>query len=106
MHETSEIVWLDAHGVLTLPELAEVCALQVGELQELVEVGALKPLQRDETACVFSAEVVMPLRKASQLRCDFDLDLFTAGLLLEHLLRIDALEIQVRALQMRMEHAP
>jgi hypothetical protein len=52
---------------------------------------------------VFSADYVMPLRKAGRLRRDFDLDLFTAGLLLDQLLRIDALETQVRALQARLE---
>lgn len=104
MQELSEIAWLDAHDVLTLPELAEACTLLAADLQELLEDGALKPLHRVDAAWVFSAELVMPLRKAGQLRRDFDLDLFTAGLLLEQLLRIDSLENQVHALQARLAH--
>jgi chaperone modulatory protein CbpM len=41
----------------------------------------------------------MPLRTAGKLRQDFDLDLFTVGLLLGYLNRIEALERQVRTLK-------
>lgn len=102
MRAVSEIVWLDAREVLTLPELAEACTVHAGELQELVDDGVLKPVQQDEPVWVFSAEYVMPLRRAGRLRRDFDLDLFTLGLLLGDLLRIDALEAQVRSLQARL----
>jgi hypothetical protein len=102
MHPMSEVVWLDAREALTLPELAEACALRAAELQELVDDGVVRPVQRDEPVWVFSADYVMPLRKAGRLRRDFELDLFTAGLLLDQLLRIDALETQVRALQARL----
>jgi chaperone modulatory protein CbpM len=102
MREVTEMIWLDAREVLTLSELEEACAVRAAELQELVDEGVLQPVQRGELVGVFSAEYVMPLRKASRLRQDFDLDLFTVGLLLEYLLRIDALETKVHSLQARL----
>lgn len=102
MRKVPEMVWLDARQVLTLSELEEACAVRAAELQELVDDGVLQPVQRGELIGVFSAEYVMPLRKASRLRQDFDLDLFTVGLLLEYLLRIDALETKVHSLQARL----
>ena len=100
----SDVVWLDARQAMTLAELAEACAVRAAELQELVDDGVVHPVQRDEPVWLFSADYVMPLRKASRMRRDFDLDLFTAGLLLDQLLRIDVLETQVRALQARLGH--
>lgn len=106
MVTVSETVWLDTREVLTLPELAQACALCAPELLELVDDGVLTPAQRDAPVWVFSAAYVMPLRKAARLRRDFDLDLFTVGLLLDHLLRIEALQAQVRALQARLPTSP
>lgn len=106
MREVTEMVWLDAREVLTLSELEEACAVRAAELQELVDEGVLQPVQRGELVGVFSAEYVMPLRKVSRLRQDFDLDLFTVGLLLEYLLRIDALETKVHSLQARLGQHP
>ena len=103
MHAVSEIVWSDGGEALTLTELAEACAVHAGELQELVDDGVVQPVERDERVWVFSAAYVVPLRKAGRLRRDFDLDLFTAGLLLDQLLRIDMLETQVRALEARLQ---
>jgi hypothetical protein len=40
----SEVVWLDAREALTLPELAEACALRAAELQELVDDGVVRPV--------------------------------------------------------------
>lgn len=102
MRTVSEMLWLDARDVLTLPELAEACAVQAAELQEMVDDGVLRPVQQDQPMWVFSAEYVMPLRKADRLRRAFDLDLFTVGLLTEHLLCIEALEAQVLALRARL----
>lgn len=103
MHPVSDdVVWLDARAVLTLAELSEACAMSADALQELVDDGALQPVQQGATLLVFSAECVMPLRKAGRLGRDFDLDLFTVGLLLDHMQRIEVLEAQVLHLQVRL----
>ena len=94
-----DVAWLDAREAVTLVELAHICALSVDELDELMDYGALVPMQDDRQERLFSAECAMPLRTAGKLRRDFDLDLFTVGLLLGYLNRIEALERQVQSLQ-------
>lgn len=98
-HQRIEVAWLDAREAVTLAELAQICALSLAELDELMDYGALVPKQDVRPERLFSAECVMPLRTAGKLRQDFDLDLFTVGLLLGYLNRIDALERQVRSLE-------
>lgn len=97
-----DVAWLDAREAVTLAELAQICALSVDELDELMDYGALVPMQDVRQERLFSAECAMPLRTAGKLRQDFDLDLFTVGLLLGYLNRIEALERQVRSLQARL----
>ena len=95
----AEWLWLDTRETVTLAELSQCCALSVAELQELMDYCALVPLAPAQPEPAFSAECVGPLRAASKLRLDFDLDLFTVAILLGNLVRIESLERQVRALQ-------
>ena len=97
-----EAAWLDERETLSLSELSRVCAMSAAELDELVGYGALVPLHRAEQELIFSAACVMPLRAAGNLRRDFDLDVFTVAILLDHLRRIEALEQQLRSLQARV----
>jgi chaperone modulatory protein CbpM len=90
--------WLETTGTVTLNDLAGMCGLATAELDELVEYGALQPMAAPASA-LFSAACVAPLRTAGRLRRDYDLDLFSVGLLLEYLSRIDTLEQQVQWLQ-------
>ena len=107
-----EWMWLDATETVTLSELARCCGMSTMELDELVDYKALPPMAPEPTQIplmferVFSAEWVTPLRKVSQLRQTYDLDLFTVAMLLNHLSRIETLEQQVRALQAQLVHAP
>ena len=99
---TPEITWLDARETVTLTDLSQVCGLSADELDELMEYGALVPLGPlvpVQTLCRFSADWVTPLRTASRLRRDFDLDLFSMGMLLGYLNRIEAMEREMRALR-------
>lgn len=93
--QASDLSWLVSGEVIALTELAGVCALSTSELDELVEYGALVPLQPAPQARMFSATCVVPLRTACKLRLDFDLDLFTVALILGYLQRIDTLEQQL-----------
>lgn len=97
--QQGEWLWLDARETVTVSELSQVCGMSPSELDELVDYGALVPLQAERHERVFSAEIVPPLRTAGKLRLDFDLDLFTAAILLDYLNRIEALERQVRSLR-------
>lgn len=62
-------------------------------------VNFLAPLAPTPLEPRFSADCAMPLRRAGKLRADYDLDLFTVGLLLDYLNRIDALEQQLQSLR-------
>ena len=94
-----EVAWLDARETVTLVELSRACGLSAAELDELVEYGALPPLQGDQPERAFSAEWVVPLRTAGRLRQDLDLDLFAVAILLGYLNRIEQLESEVKSLR-------
>jgi len=97
--EQAEWRWLDNRETVTLTELSQCCGMSEAELDELVDYCALVPMAPANQQVVFSAQWVMPLRAASKLRGDFDLDLFTVAILLGNLNRIEVLERQVHALQ-------
>ena len=98
-HQLPEWQSLDASDALSISELASVCRMSTDELNELVGYGALTPVSDSRQQSVFSADCVVPLRKANQLRIDFDLDVFTVGLLIGYLRRIDGLERQLKVLE-------
>jgi hypothetical protein len=90
---TDEWMWLDARRTVLGDELARMCGVTPDEIGELVEYGSLQVLPDGS----FRADVVVPLREAVRVRTQFDLDLFTAGLLLHYLQRIEHLEQELRA---------
>ncbi|GAB3478577.1 chaperone modulator CbpM [Polaromonas eurypsychrophila] len=97
--QQAEWMWLDERETVSLTELCSVCEISATELNELIEYGALVPLEADRPAQIFSAHSITQLRTAVKLRADFDLDLFAVAMLLGYLNRIEALERQVRSLQ-------
>ena len=101
-----EWIRLDASETVDTLELSQASGLSMAELEELVEYGALVPLSPGGDALLFSATVVVPVRTVARLRLDYDLDLFTAGMLLGYLGRIEGLERQLQSLraQVRYHH--
>ncbi|AMO24762.1 hypothetical protein GCM10027034_08870 [Ramlibacter solisilvae] len=96
---------LDVHETIPAQELCSACRISEDELKELLDYGALQPVAGE--TLVFSAEWVVPLRHATRLRRAFDLDLFTVGLIIEYLNRIEALEREVKALRAHLPaHQP
>jgi chaperone modulatory protein CbpM len=95
--QASEWQWLDARETIAADELCRACRITAQELEEVIGYGVLPPLPSQPR--VFAADWLMPLRAATQLRRDFDLDLFTMGLLLDYLHRIDELEREMRSLR-------
>lgn len=91
--------WPESGEFITHTELTQVCRISAAELDELVEYGALAPPQRQGEQLTFSRTCVASLRTASQLKQDYDLDLFTVALLLEQFRRIEELEREVRYLR-------
>jgi chaperone modulatory protein CbpM len=80
-------------------ELSMACAISVAELQELIEYGALAPLQPVQPEPLFAIGYLEPLRTAGKLRRDYDLDLFVVVIVMDYLQRIAQLEAQVHRLE-------
>ena len=91
--------WPEVGESITHSELSQVCRISTAEIDELVEYGALIPLERSPGQRTFSRACVGSLRTACKFRRDYDLDLFTVALLMDHLNRIEELERELRFLQ-------
>ena len=100
MHvQLSERHWLDASETIGAKDLCRSCFLTQDELDELVGYGVLEPLRGAGDDTMFRADCVPPLRTAARLGRLHDLDMFTVGLLLGYLMRIDVLERNIKTLQ-------
>lgn len=97
--QTHETFWLDARHTVDAQELARICGLSADDILELMDYGALAPLNAQPQPPVFSAACIAPLRQAAGIRGDFDLDLFTVAILLGYINRIAELETQLHALR-------
>lgn len=95
-------VWLHAQRRVTLVELSEACGLPVASIEELVEYGALGPV--DESG-LYAARCVATVRDATRLCADLELDMPAVALVVRFLERIHALEDQVRHLDAQV-HRP
>ena len=98
MQKPNDGHWLDNSETVTMSELSDCCGMSCAELDELVDYCALVAVVPTSAERAFSAQWVTPLRAASQLRLDFDLDIFTVAILLGNLIRIEVLERQVQSL--------
>lgn len=94
-----ECEWLDTGESLNSAELSRICGMSSAELEELVEYGALSPLDPNQSESQFPAHCIPRLRTAGKLRRDYDLELFTVVILLDYLNRIATLEAQLISLQ-------
>jgi chaperone modulatory protein CbpM len=100
--ELSETVWLDERGTITIVELAECSGLTEPELRELVELGALQPLDASAAHLSFGAQCIVAARTASRLRSDFELDTHGLALVLSLLDRVHDLESELQRLHARL----
>ena len=102
---SSAAQWLghDSMDTITEHELSLASGLSVKQIHELVDYGALVFLKTSPPEPpVFSAACITPLRTACGLRLDYDLDLFTAGVLIGYLIQIETLERQVQSLRAQL----
>ena len=97
--DLTEAVWLDERGVVTLIELAECSGFSEKELRDLVDLGALAPLDPEAPELNFDARCIIAARTASRLRHDFELDVHGLALALSLLERVQELEAEVGRLQ-------
>ena len=97
--ELTDAQWLSDHAEVSVEELAELTGLSPGLLRELVEYGALVPINVQSAQWTFTAECVVAVRTVSRLREDFDLDANALSVALTLIERIHGLEAQLRDLQ-------
>ena len=83
---------------LDLQALSSLCNISPEDVRELVEYGAIKPLNSTELEILFSVDYIKPLQSACQIRHDYDLDLFSVVIFLGFLNRIEELESKVQHL--------
>ncbi len=93
--------WPDTHESVSRTELAQACRISIADVDELMQYGAIAARSKSGGEPVFSAHYIGPIRTVVKLKADFDLDLFSAALLLGYVQRIEELEKEVRSLRAR-----
>ena len=94
----TELVWLDDHHEVSLDELAELSGVTQEELRQLVDSGALIPINPDQERWNFSGHSVISIRTLSRLKQDFELEPNAFALTLVFLERIRTLELKLQEL--------
>ena len=104
--ELTEVLWLDEQEQLSLTELAGLSGLSEAELHELVDFGAIIPVDPGVEPLGFHADCIVTARTACRLRTDFELDAQGLALALTLLNRIHDLEAQLRDLSAQLPRRP
>lgn len=97
--ETYHALWLDRSQLVSISDLVDLSGLTESEVQELVEFGALVPVNSEDIPWRFSADCVVTVRKASRLRDDLELDAHAVALALTLLEQIRTLEAELARLR-------
>jgi chaperone modulatory protein CbpM len=112
--DLTEAQWLHDQAELSIEQLVELTGLSRELLRELVDYGALSPVNppvsartpadegspsQPEAQWTFAADCVVAVRTVRRLRDDFDLDANALSVALTLIERIQKLEAQLRDLQ-------
>lgn len=100
--EHAEAVWLTENHAFSLTELAELSGLAESELLELVEYGAVTPVDPEASPWAFSGKCLLTVRTACRLRVSFDLEPHGVALMVSLLEQIQQLEAEVCDLRARL----
>jgi chaperone modulatory protein CbpM len=100
--ELADALWIDAHQEISFAELAQSSGLSEADLRELVDCGALAPIDVQSAAWTFGGDCLVTMRTAFRLRNDLELDPHALALSLMFLDRIRRLEQQLRDLQAQL----
>lgn len=95
----AETIWLNESDACSLEQLAESSGLSRAELLDLVDSGAIAPINDDPGHQVFQTHHIVIARTARRLRDDFELDAHGLALALNLLRRISELEAELKAHQ-------
>ena len=93
--EQTEAVWLTEDCEFSIEELAQLSELSETDLRELVDYGAIEPIEPGATRWVFTGHCLTTVRAARRLRSDFELEPHGVALVVSLLERIRDLEAQL-----------
>ena len=100
--ELTEVLWMDQYQELSLADLAKLSGLSEAELSELVDCGAIVPVNTDSAEWIFDAGCLVVAKTACRLRNDFELDTQGLAVALTLLARIHNLETQLHDLRAQL----
>lgn len=102
--ENAKIQWLTEECEFSFHELVELSGSSDEEVRELVEYGALTPVNPDSPQWVFPGKSLLTVRAVCRLRVSFDLEPHGMALVISLLDRIHDLEEQMISLRAQMPH--
>ena len=97
--EHTEAVWLTEDTQFSLAQLAELAGIPESEVRELVDYGAVTPVDPESSPWIFNGKCLLTIRTASRLRVSFDLEPHGVALIVSLLERIHDLEAQLGTLR-------
>jgi len=97
--EHTEAVWLTKDTQFSLAQLAELAGIPESEVRELVDYGAVTPVNPEASPWIFNGKCLLTIRTASRLRVSFDLEPHGVALIVSLLERIHDLEAQLGSLR-------
>ena len=100
--EYGEALWIDERQIVPLPELAERSGLTESQLRELVDYGALAPVDPDAAQWTFQTQCIVAARIAYRLHHDFELPPEGLAVVMGLVERVQALETELRDLRARL----
>ena len=100
--ERTEAVWLTEDTQFSLAELAELAGISEADVRELVDYGAVTPVDPEARAWIFSGKCVLTIRTACRLRASFDLEPHGVALIVSLLDRIHDLETELGSLRAQL----
>ena len=100
--ESADVQWLTERCEFSIHELVELSGSSVEELRELVEFGAITPVNPESTNWVFPGQCLLTARAACRLRASFDLEAHGVALVISLLDRIRDLEAEMDSLHAQL----
>ncbi|MCX7173371.1 MAG: hypothetical protein NT159_05490 [Proteobacteria bacterium] len=97
--QVTDCIWLHGTEVCQIEHLAEVSGLTIEEIEDLIEIGVIAPVDRNAQPICFRLQYVLTVKTARRLRDDFQLDRHGVALALTLLRRIDELETELSAIR-------
>ena len=97
--ELTSAEWLHEQAEISIAELAQTSGMPAALLRELVEYGALTPVDAGAQEWRFTVKCVVAVRTVSRLREDFELDANALSVALNLVERIHNLEAELRSVR-------